>query len=166
LLAAVFARGPGKEGLEVECPQGINRAFPGAFCYGSSHNIPLNPARKERMNGRLLVVGVLVLCGLSLSPVAAPQTSPQKKPKVVKQEPVGEYERCEENCPPPGLSAQPSEVWCATRGQCTSQSGCGCRLFKRQRGTASFEYVAEAEMRVPREPGAAYVCWCTKKKGP
>ena len=24
---------------------------------------------------------------------------------------------------------------------------------------------AEAEVRVPREPGYGYVCWCTKKKG-
>jgi hypothetical protein len=118
------------------------------------------------MNSRLLVVVVVVLCGVSIAPVAAQQASPQKKPTVVKQEPAGEYERCEENCPPPGLSAQPSEVWCATRVQCTSQTGCGCRLFKRQRGTAIFEYVAEAEVHVPREPGAAYVCWCTKKKGP
>jgi len=118
------------------------------------------------MNSRRVVIVVVVLCGLSLSPVAAQQASPQKKPKVVKREPAGEYARCDENCPPPGLSAQRSEVWCATRVQCTSQNGCGCRLFSRKRGTATFEYVAEAEVRVPREPGAAYVCWCTTKKGP
>src|SRR6266849_1136698 len=87
-------------------------------CYGSSHTRHLNPARRERMNSRRVVIVVLVLCGLSLSPVAAQQASPQKKPKVVKREPAGEYARCDENCPPPGLSAQRSEVWCATRVQC------------------------------------------------
>src|SRR5712691_1451185 len=117
------------------------------------------------MNSRFLVVVVMVLCGVAIAPVTAQQTSPRKKPRVGKQQPAGDYERCEENCPPPGISATPSEVWCATRVQCTSQNGCGCRLFLRKRGTTDFEYVAEANVHVPREPDAAYVCWCTKKKG-
>ena len=116
------------------------------------------------MNGRSLVVVVLVSCALCLSPVAAQAASPPKKPKVTKQEPAGEYQRCEENCPPPGLSAQPPEVWCATRAQCTNENGCGCRLFQRKKGTSSFDYVAEADVHVSREPDTAYVCWCTKKK--
>ena len=115
------------------------------------------------MNGRFLMVAVLVLCVVGLSPLVAQPVSPQKK-KVVKREPAGEYQRCEENCPPPGLSAQPSVVWCATRAQCTSENGCGCRLFQRKKGTSSFDYVAEAEVHVSREPDTAYVCWCTKKK--
>ena len=116
------------------------------------------------MNGRFLVVLVLLLWAVCLSPVAAQPVSPQKKHKVVKHEPAGEYQRCAEDCPPPGLSAQPAEVWCATRAQCTNENGCGCRLFQRKRGTTSFDYVADAEVHVPREADAAYVCWCTKKK--
>jgi hypothetical protein len=117
------------------------------------------------MNARLLVAVVLVLCGVSIISVAAQQTPARKKQQVVRREPVGEYARCDENCPPPGISATPSEIWCANRLQCTSLSGCSCRLFKRKRGTADFEYVVEADAHVPREPDAAYVCWCTKKKG-
>ncbi len=117
------------------------------------------------MKGRLLVVVGLVLCGGAICPGAAQPTSPHQKPRVVKQQPAGDYERCEENCPPPGISATPAEVWCATRVQCTSQDGCGCRLFKRQIGTQTFDYAAEVEVYVPREPGYGYVCWCTKKKG-
>jgi hypothetical protein len=116
------------------------------------------------MKSRFVVVVVMVLCGLCISPVAA-QHAPRKKPRVVRQQPAGDYERCEENCPPPGITATPSEVWCVTRSQCTSQEGCGCRLFKRKINTQIFDYVAEAEVRVPREPGYGYVCWCTKKKG-
>ncbi len=117
------------------------------------------------MNVKLLVVMVVVLCGVSISSVVAQQSSARKKPQLVRQEPVGDYERCDENCPPPGMSASPSEVWCASRPQCTSLNGCGCRLFRRQRGTAHFEYKAEAEVHVPREPDTAYVCWCARKKG-
>src|SRR5882762_8608028 len=117
------------------------------------------------MNGKLLVVVVFVLCGVVVSPVTAQPASPRKKQRVVKQEPVGDYARCEEDCPPPGISTTPAEVWCATRVQCTSQSGCGCRLFKRRRGSPAFEYAADAAVHVPRDPDAAYVCWCTKRKG-
>jgi hypothetical protein len=80
------------------------------------------------MNGKLLVVIVLVLYGVAVSPVAAQQAPPRKKQRVIKQEPAGDYERCDEDCPPPGISAAPSEIWCVTRVQCTSQNGCGCRL--------------------------------------
>jgi len=110
-----------------------------------------------------VVVG-LVLCGGAICPGAAQSTSSHKKPRVVKQQPASDYERCEENCPPPGISATPAEVWCVTRVQCTSQDGCGCRLFKRKINTQIFDYAAEAAVRVPREPGYGYVCWCTKKK--
>jgi hypothetical protein len=117
------------------------------------------------MNSKLLVVIVSVLYGVSVSPVASQQASPRKKQRVVRQEPAGDYERCEEDCPPPGIRVAPSEIWCGTRVQCTSQNGCGCRLFKRTRGTANFEYAAEAGVHVPRESDVAYVCWCTKQKG-
>jgi hypothetical protein len=117
------------------------------------------------MNPRLLVSVLVVPYGVALPQVAAQQLAAREKQSVVKQQPRGEYERCDENCPPPGISATPSEVWCATHPQCTSQNGCGCRLFLRKRGTIDFEYVAEANVHVPREPDAAYVCWCTKKKG-
>ncbi len=116
------------------------------------------------MNPRLLVGVLVVLYGVTVPQVVAQQPAAWKKPQVVRQQPRGEYERCDENCPPPGISATPSEVWCATRPQCTSQNGCGCRLFRRKRGTIDFAYVAEAHVHVPREPDAAYVCWCTKKK--
>ena len=115
------------------------------------------------MKSRFLVV--LVLCRIVTCPVTAQPTAPRKKPRIVRQQPSADYERCEENCPPPGISATPSEVWCVTRAQCTSQEGCGCRLFKRKINTQTFDYVAEAEARVPREPGYGYVCWCTKPKG-
>ena len=114
------------------------------------------------MKTRLLLV-VLVLCAIAISPVFA-QHAARKKPHALRQQPSADYERCEENCPPPGISATPSEVWCVTRAQCTSQEGCGCRLFKRQINTQTFDYTAEAEVRVPREPGYGYVCWCTKPK--
>jgi len=117
------------------------------------------------MNAKLLGVVVLALCGISVASVAAQQSPTRKKPPVVRQQPLGAYERSDEDCPPPGISAAPSELWCANRAQCTSLSGCGCRLFKRKRGTADFEYVTEADVHVPREADAAYVCWCTKKKG-
>jgi hypothetical protein len=117
------------------------------------------------MNTRLLVIVVLMLCGALVPRVAAPQSAARKKHQVVRQQPLGAYERCDENCPPPGISASPSEVWCVTRPQCTSQNGCGCRLFLRKRGTRDFEYVAEVDVHVAREADAAYVCWCTKKKG-
>ncbi|HEV8713229.1 MAG TPA: hypothetical protein VGX03_10415 [Candidatus Binatia bacterium] len=115
------------------------------------------------MNARLFVVAVLVWC--EASGVAAQQSPTRKKHQVVRQQPLGEYERCDENCPPPGISATPAEVWCATRPQCTSLNGCGCRLFRRKKGTTGFEYVVDTSVHVPREPDAAYVCWCTKKKG-
>jgi hypothetical protein len=116
------------------------------------------------MNAKLLVIVISALWGVSIASVAAQQSSTRKKPLVVRQQPLGAYERCGENCPPPGISAAPSEIWCTNRSQCTSLSGCGCRLFKRKRGTTDFEYVAEAGVRVPREADAAYVCWCAKKK--
>lgn len=116
------------------------------------------------MNAKLLVIVLVAMCGASIASVAAQQSSTRKKPPVVRQQPIGEYERCDENCPPPGISAAPSEIWCANRSQCTDLSGCGCRLFKRKRETTDFEYVAEAGVRVPREADAAYICWCTKKK--
>jgi len=116
------------------------------------------------MNTRLLVVVLMVLSGIVV-PRAAAQHPTRKKPPVVRQQPLGEYERCDENCPPPGISATPAEVWCATRPQCTDLSGCGCRLFLRKKGTTGFQYVAEANVHVPREADTAYVCWCTKKKG-
>jgi hypothetical protein len=118
------------------------------------------------MNGRFVTVVVLAFGVVCLSPLTAQAASPQKKHQVVKRQPAGDYERCAEDCPPPGLSAQPAEVWCVTRAQCTSEDGCGCRLFQRKNGTTSFDYVVEAEIHVPREPGVAYVCWCTKKKEP
>ena len=117
------------------------------------------------MKTRLLLAG-LVLGAIAISPVAGAQASPRKKPHVTRQQPSADYERCEENCPPPGISATPPEVWCVTRAQCTSEEGCGCRLFQRKKGETSFNYVAEADTHVPREPGVAYVCWCTKKKEP
>jgi hypothetical protein len=117
------------------------------------------------MNAKLLAMVILALCGVLIASAAAQQSSTGKKPPVVRQQPLGEYVRCDENCPPPGISATPSEIWCANRLQCTSLSGCGCRLFTRKRGTTGFVYVAEAGVRVPREADAAYVCWCAKKKG-
>src|SRR5262245_4529162 len=108
---------------------------------------------------------LVVLDGVAIPQSVAQQPAARKKPPVLKQQPHGEYDRCDENCPPPGISATPSEVWCATRPQCMSQTGCGCPLFLRKRGTADFGYVAKANIHVPREPETAYVCWCTKKKG-
>jgi hypothetical protein len=118
------------------------------------------------MKKRLLLVVVLGLGTEALSPAAAPQAVARNKPSVVRQQPAGDYERCAEDCPLPGLSATPAEVWCVTRVQCTSQEGCGCRLFKRPSNTQTFDYEAEAEVHVPREPGYGYVCWCTKPKAP
>ncbi len=117
------------------------------------------------MNPRLLVGVLVVLYGVALPQVAAQQPAARKKPPVVRQQPRGEYERCDENCPPPGISATPSEVWCATRPQCASQNECGCRLFLRKRGTTDFEYVAEANVHVPREPDAAYVLVHEEERG-
>jgi len=118
------------------------------------------------MKRRLLLVVILGFCAVALSPGAARHAFARKKHTVVRQQPAGDYERCEEDCPPPGITATPSEVWCVTRAQCTSQEGGGCRLFKRQINTQIFDYVAEAEVHVPREPKYGYVCWCTKKKAP
>jgi hypothetical protein len=118
------------------------------------------------MKGKGLTVVVVVLCSLLVDLVAAQPGTGRKRPPAVRQEPAGEYERCEETCPPPGLSTAPAEIWCGTRSQCTSQPGCGCRLFARKRGTPTFVYVAEAEVRMPRDAEMAYVCWCTKKKAP
>jgi hypothetical protein len=113
-----------------------------------------------------LLVDVLVgSYGVAFPQGGVQQLAARKKEPVVKQQPRGEYERCEETCPPPGISASPSEIWCAARLQYTSQTGCSCRLFLRKRGTTDFEYAAEATVHVPRQPDAAYVCWCTKKKG-
>jgi hypothetical protein len=118
------------------------------------------------MTDKVLAILIVVLCSLSVGLAAAQQGATRKRPPTVRAEPVGEYERCEETCPPPGLSATPAEIWCGTRSQCTSQPGCGCRLFGRKRGTPTFAYVAEAEVRIPRDAEMAYVCWCTKKKAP
>src|SRR5262245_60777790 len=118
------------------------------------------------MNARVLVGVGVVLGSLVVAPAAVYSATPRKQHRVVRQEPLGEYKRCEEDCPPPGLIAEPPEVWCANRAQCTSLSGCSCRLFRRQQGTRAFAYVVEAPVHVPREPGYGYVCWCTKPKGP
>ncbi len=122
-------------------------------------------AGKKQWTASLLVVLGLGLGGLALWPAATHPAAARQHPRGVRREPLGEYARCEEDCPPPGISAQPSEVWCVTRPQCLRQEGCGCRLFKRKSDTLNFEYAAETERHVPREPGYAYVCWCTKKKG-
>jgi hypothetical protein len=84
------------------------------------------------MNAKLLAMVILALCGVLIASAAAQQSSTGKKPPVVRQQPLGEYVRCDENCPPPGISATPSEIWCANRLQCTSLSGCGCRLLYAQ----------------------------------
>jgi hypothetical protein len=117
------------------------------------------------MNTRLLGVVGLLLGSLSVAPGVVQAASPRKPPRVVRQAPLGAYARCDKDCPPPGVRAAPAEVWCATRPQCPSLSGCSCRLFRRKQGTADFAYAADADVHVMREPGYAYVCWCTKQKG-
>jgi hypothetical protein len=124
------------------------------------------PCRREKRTAKRLAAVVVLICSLAMGLAAAQQGTGRKRSPAVRPEPVGEYERCEEQCPPPGLTATPAEIWCGTRSQCTNQAGCGCRLFGRKRGTSTFAYVAEAEVRIPRDAEMAYVCWCTKKKAP
>ena len=57
------------------------------------------------MNTRLLVVVLMALSGVVVPRAAAQRPAVRKKPPVVRQQPLGEYERCDENCPPPGISA-------------------------------------------------------------
>ncbi len=118
------------------------------------------------MKRRSLLVSSLGLPVVVIGPLAVRHATAHPAHPVMRPQPAGEYERGDEDCPPPGMSAVPAEVWCGTRAQCTSHEGYRCRLFQRKGETRTFVYVAEAETHVPREPGSGYVCWCTKKKAP
>jgi predicted RNA-binding Zn-ribbon protein involved in translation (DUF1610 family) len=65
---------------------------------------------KEKMTWKGLAVMVVVVCSLAMGLAAAQQGATRKRSPSVRPEPAGEYERCEEQCPPPGLSASPGEI--------------------------------------------------------
>ena len=76
-----------------------------------------NPSKEQTSAGKnqwtasLLAVLGVVIGSLALGLVAAHPAAARKHQRAVRREPVGEYARCEEDCPPPGISAQPPEVW-------------------------------------------------------
>src|SRR5262245_53361496 len=74
-------------------------------CYGRLRQPP-EPGRRQRMKRRLLLVVVLGVCAVALAPGATQRAFARKKHAVVRQRPAGDYERCEEDCPPPGITAR------------------------------------------------------------